>query len=102
MVHIAKYLRNALFRKSIFQCSKLVLPLGFILESRVFATIHIRQLFHESKYKLTCNFHAARNIACIDIMSKQKVSPTLALFARDFATDLKDEFRRSQKENATF
>ena len=74
-----------------FVCPKLTLPTGHVLQSGTCKVKWIRDLYHKNKSKLISNMRMNRNIACIDNLSKQKVSPALALFSENITTALRDQ-----------
>ena len=72
---------NALFGKGKdFYYQKLILSTGFVLEAGVCSVKWIRDLCHKNKDKLVSNVRMNINVAHVDSISKQKVSPALNLF----------------------
>ena len=57
----------------------------------------MRDLCHKSKKKLIRKVRINRNVACIDNLSKQKVSPALALFDRNLTTALENEHGEKER-----
>ena len=96
--HTIKNVRNAFFRKDNEHLNpKLNLSTGNAIEAGTCSSKWTRDLCHENKCKLTRNFRMNGNVTCIDNLSKQKVSPALALFDKNLTATLENEYGEKVK-----
>ena len=103
IVHIIKNIRNTLFKKqNNFYYPRLRLNTGHVLEEGICSVKWMRELRKMSKDKIISSFRMNRNIAYADNLSKQKVSPALALLSRELTAALKKEFRDNAKGTHEF
>ena len=72
------------------------------IEADVCSVKWIRDLNDKSKEKLISKVRMCRNIACVDYLSRQKVSPTLSLFDMNLNTALKMILVKQKKELELF
>lgn len=103
IVHIIKNIRNALVKKqNDFYYPRLRLSTGHVLEEGICSAKWMRELHKMNKNKIISSFRMNRNIAYVDNLSKQKVSPALALFSRELTVALKKEFGDNAKGTYEF
>ena len=69
----------------------LELSSSFVLESGTCSTKWARESNHKSKNKLLRNVRMINNVACVDILSKKKVYPTLAFPRKKLTMATEDE-----------
>ena len=91
--YILKSFRNGLFSlNNYYQHPRLELSTGYVLEAGVCTVSWVRKLHHENKDKLFSTYRMPRNVAYVDSLSKQKVSPALALFSTNLTSTLEKEY----------
>ena len=77
---ITKNIRNSLLRKgNPLSYPKLMLSSRFVLEAGIYSVKWIQDLHHKNKDKSVRNMRMHKNMAHVDNLSKQKVSPALNL-----------------------
>ena len=87
-----KSFRNGLFSSNNhYQCPTLEISTGFVLEAGVWTVSWTRKLHHKNKDKLFSTYRMPRNVAHVESLNKQKVSPALALFSINLTSALEKE-----------
>ena len=79
-----------------------MLSTGHVLEAGICSVKWSRDLCHKNKENLISNVRININVAHVDSLSKQKVSPTLALFDMNLTTGLKYEHEKVAKGTWSF
>ena len=98
IVYIIKILRNTLFKKdNEFFHPKLTLRIVHVLEAGTCSVKCMRDLHHKNKHKLISNLRMNINAAYVDNLSKQKVSPALALSEKNLTTALENEYGEKER-----
>ena len=98
IAHIIKKLINDFSKKdNVCLHPTLTLSTGHALEAGTCSIKWTRYLHHKNKYKLVRNFKMSRNDAYVDNLSKQKVSPALALSEKNLTTALENEYGEKER-----